>query len=268
MNFFSACISALLALVLVTAKLAGANRLEAGSEQTIIRNVDGDVEDYNKKDEAATPSHPTAESAYSSSGGHKEACSPPVTLSTTSKFDVGSLPWSSCSSSRQQICINNDMKQLSSGVCTDIIDVPISYWDTSDPSASSNIPASYWEETVSTTAARNERRLPLVTFSPGPPPPTDCGTLCSSGGQDASLFLSSFQDSISDCLSDTNCPYDTISCWNTTGITNMADAFLDQSDFDRSLDCWDTSQVTTVYLKVHLLSTNLLQIGIRQVLKK
>ena len=53
MKFSPACISALLAPVLVTAKSSVANHVEVEvrSEPNRIHNVDGDVEDYNKKDE-------------------------------------------------------------------------------------------------------------------------------------------------------------------------------------------------------------------------
>ena len=154
MKFSPACVSALLAPFLVTAKVSVANRLEVGSEPTRIHNVDGDVENSNnKKDEEVTTVHPTIESAGSSSGGDgdKEGCFPSVTVGKTSKIDAGNLPLSSCSSSKKQICINNDMKQSSSslekesGVCTDVNDVPTAYWESSD------IPVSYWEDTVSTT---------------------------------------------------------------------------------------------------------------------
>jgi hypothetical protein len=43
--------------------------------------------------------------------------------------------------------------------------------------------------------------------------------------------------------------YGDISCWDTTGITDMSLAFFDNGSdaFNDSLECWDVVQVTTMF---------------------
>jgi hypothetical protein len=136
-------------------------RREVRHEPNKIHNIDDEVKNNTKENKGTNSSNPTA-AAFAS--GDKEECVPPVTVSKTSKLDAGKLPLSSCSSSKKQICINNNdnsiNKMISSssigkktGICTDIKDVPTTYWTVGNPSASSDIPGSYWEDTVSTTAA-------------------------------------------------------------------------------------------------------------------
>jgi hypothetical protein len=190
MRFTSACVRALLAPVVIAAQLSlvkhddhnsehkqqqllfasssfselkpadrVAIRREVRHEPKKIHNIDDDdVKDNNKKKD-----NPTTDTTDSKSGSDDmEECVPPITVSTTSKIDVGNIPLSSCSSSKEQICIINNInitKKSSSsidkktGVCTDINNVPTTYWAIGDPSYSSEIPSSYWEDSDATTDA-------------------------------------------------------------------------------------------------------------------
>lgn len=52
----------------------------------------------------------------------------------------------------------------------------------------------------------------------------------------------SIQQQVDDCLTgQSSCPGD-ISCWDTSRVTNMTDAFSEQ-DWNGALNCWDTSSV-------------------------
>jgi hypothetical protein len=152
MKFSSACVSALL-VPAATARLSVANRLDVRPEPNRISNIDCGFKNNSSINEGVMTSLPTTDIADSGSSS-KEECSPPVTVSKTNKIDAGNLPLSSCSSSKMQICLKNVMKSSSSmektGVCTDINNVPISYWDSSYSNASSSdIPVLYWEDAVS-----------------------------------------------------------------------------------------------------------------------
>jgi hypothetical protein len=121
----------------------------------VIDDVMDDVKDNKKKKDNPT----TGTAASSPDPVGREKCVPPITVSEISKLDGGHIPLSSCSSSKKQICIsttnNNNMKKDSSsidkkntGVCTDINDVPTANWGRSYPNASSEIPGSYFEDTI------------------------------------------------------------------------------------------------------------------------
>jgi len=83
----------------------------------------------------------------------------------------------------------------------------------------------------------------------------NCTSLCPGPRLDVSASVTddiSFKDLINDCTESNgrNCPsdYPDISCWNTTGITDMSYAFDShygtQGDFNDPLECWDVGQVT------------------------
>ena len=61
--------------------------------------------------------------------------------------------------------------------------------------------------------------------------------------------------------------YGHISDWNVSAVTNMAEAFMDRTDFNEDIGNWDVSNVTTmvrIFMKLPL-STKILVIGIFQV---
>merc|ERR1740117_2709979 len=90
----------------------------------------------------------------------------------------------------------------------------------------------------------------------------NCTSFCSGDRPDVSRYVtdnSSFPDLIYNCIyedsedgqlyNDEDCPleYDNISCWNTTGITDMNGAFnIYYVDFNAPLECWNVGQVTTM----------------------
>jgi hypothetical protein len=114
------------------------------------RGMDRGMDNKKKKDNTTTGT-----TDFDPDPDGKEKCVPPITVSKTSKIDAGKIPLSSCSSSKKQICIStNNMKndhssiEQKTGVCTDINDVPTTNWGRSDPNASSEIPGSYFEDTI------------------------------------------------------------------------------------------------------------------------
>jgi surface protein len=82
-----------------------------------------------------------------------------------------------------------------------------------------------------------------TTVCPGPRP--DVSTYNESGGD---YYFASFQDLIAYCIKGRYCPYNgTISCWDTSLVNDMSNAFYYDYDeglyFDSPLECWNTSQV-------------------------
>jgi surface protein len=312
MKFSFACVSAVLAPVVVTARFISVtndlnkykqehpqqqpspstfskvkasttyknlvDRVEVRYEPNKIHNIDDAVKDTNNTDsdddnKGTTSSTPATDST-STSGG-KEECVPPVTVNKSSKLDAGNLPLSSCSSSKKQICISKNNSNSSkhvkkstssivkkTGICTDINDVPIAYWDDSDPSASSNIPSSYWEDTISTTTTTTHTTTTTSIENYEPLYEEDtryydhhrnlqdsCDAECSLSRPDVSDSPLNFRDLIVKCLKQKGkkCPYkSTMNCWNTAGITNMDRAFYKKGTFNKPLKCWDTSSVTSM----------------------
>mmetsp|Transcript_10813 Transcript_10813/g.25995 ORF Transcript_10813/g.25995 Transcript_10813/m.25995 type:complete len:808 (+) Transcript_10813:106-2529(+) len=54
-----------------------------------------------------------------------------------------------------------------------------------------------------------------------------------------------FQTLIQRCLNDQPCPYSSVvSCWDTSKVTDMSEAFKRQYDFNQDLSGWDTAKVT------------------------
>jgi surface protein len=82
-----------------------------------------------------------------------------------------------------------------------------------------------------------------TTVCPGPRP--DVSTYNESGGD---YYFASFQDLVAYCIKGCYCPYNgTISCWDTSLVNDMSNAFYYDYDegpyFDSPLECWNTSQV-------------------------
>jgi hypothetical protein len=70
----------------------------------------------------------------------------------------------------------------------------------------------------------------------------DCTAVCPDPRPDVSDYSGSFLELIYFYQYD----YGNISCWNTTGITDMSYGFFGNYEFNDPLECWDTSQVTSM----------------------
>ena len=105
--------------------------------------------------------------------------------------------------------------------------------------------------------ALSESRHLQDAIVPAPIAPIDCETYCSGerpiiGSNNGTKFFQTFVDEYFDGSSPYNGP---ISCWDTSGVTDMTYAFnnresfiLDspRTQFNKDLSCWDTSNVTSM----------------------
>jgi hypothetical protein len=70
----------------------------------------------------------------------------------------------------------------------------------------------------------------------------NCTSVCSDPRPDVSDYGGPFRYLVSFYRYD----FGNISCWNTTGITDMGRAFYDYNEFNDPLECWDVGQVTAM----------------------
>ena len=74
-----------------------------------------------------------------------------------------------------------------------------------------------------------------------------------------SLDDSNFQTAVNLWFSnqaEANATYGHISDWNTSAVTNMANAFKDRTTFNEDISAWDVSKVTTMLHMFEAPSTN------------